>query len=239
MRAFFLWEKPAEDRARISPISGEEFVVFTGCDFVEGCSRMRSLFEYLDLWEPVSKGFSEDESRGGDLKEIKKGDAKALFLIQQSVSDSIYPRISEASTSREAWEILKEGFRGENSAMMAKLQTRGRGCETLSMKPEESVQDYTDRVSTLITQMRSYGENIPERNVVEKILRSLPPKFDYVVTAIEESRDLSTCTQDQLLGSLLAREDRASKSSGESSERRVDTTYTWGHEFRRVRSYQH
>ena len=47
----------------------------------------------------------------------------------------------------------------------------------------------------LAKEMRNYGEDISERKVVEKILRSLPPKFNYVVAAIEESKDLSTYTQ--------------------------------------------
>ena len=35
----------------------------------------------------------------------------------------------------------------------------------------------------------------------EKILKSLPPKFNFVVAAIEESKYLSTYTQTELTGS--------------------------------------
>ncbi|KAL6324297.1 hypothetical protein AAG906_007415 [Vitis piasezkii] len=37
--------------------------------------------------------------------------------------------------------------------------------------------------------MRSYGEDILDQTVVAKVLRSLTPKFDHVVAAIEESKD--------------------------------------------------
>ena len=66
------------------------------------------------------------------------------------------------------------------------------------MKGDETIQDYFSRVSILVKEMRSYGEDISERKVVEKILRSLPPKFNYVVSAIEESY-----TQNELMGSLM------------------------------------
>ncbi|PNX58278.1 hypothetical protein L195_g059112, partial [Trifolium pratense] len=44
--------------------------------------------------------------------------------------------------------------------------------------------------------------------VVEKILRSMTSKFDYVVCSIEESRDVTAMSIDELQSSLLVHEGR-------------------------------
>ena len=59
-----------------------------------------------------------------------------------------------------------------------------------------------------VNQMGRYGDNIEEVRVVEKILHSLSPKFDFMVCVIEESKDLDFMTLEQLEGSLQAQEDK-------------------------------
>jgi hypothetical protein len=52
------------------------------------------------------------------------------------------------------------------------------------------------------------GEAIPDQRIVEKVLISLPNKFEMVVTTIIESKDLSIFSIDELMGSLLSHETR-------------------------------
>eukprot|EP00253_Pinus_taeda_P011289 PITA_11289 len=59
------------------------------------------------------------------------------------------------------------------------------------MKESDTIDSFFTQVIGLITQIRSHGEILEERRIVEKILRSLPSKFEAVVVAIEETKDLS------------------------------------------------
>lgn len=70
------------------------------------------------------------------------------------------------------------------------------------------VNDYVTRVTRLVNQMKSCGEAVSEQNIVSKVLRSLTPRFDNIVVAIEESKDLKTMTKDELQSSLEAHEQR-------------------------------
>ena len=58
--------------------------------------------------------------------------------------------------------------------------------------------------------MKANGENKGDIAVVKKILRSMTPKFDYVVCSIEESKDINTLTIDELQSNLLLHEQQMS-----------------------------
>ena len=58
--------------------------------------------------------------------------------------------------------------------------------------------------------MKLNGENIGDVKVVEKILRSMTPKFDYIVCSIEKSKNTTILTIDELQSSLHAHEQRMS-----------------------------
>ena len=56
--------------------------------------------------------------------------------------------------------------------------------------------------------MVTLGEPMTQENVIQKVLRSLTPRWNIVVIAIEESKNLATTMYDELVGSLISHEDR-------------------------------
>ena len=152
---------------------------------------MKTLFKSQDLWDLVENGYSEPDDDEARLKENKKKDSKALFFIQQAIQENICSRIIGATTSKEAWRILQKEFQGDAKVIAVKLQSLRQDFETSVMKTDESVQDFLSRVSVIVSKMRSFGEQCSDQTVVSKILRTLTPKFDHVVAAIEESKDLA------------------------------------------------
>ena len=65
----------------------------------------------------------------------------------------------------------------------------------------------------LLHQLKSHGEAIEDQRFVEKILRSLPPRFESLVVTLEENKDMSMFTIDELQASLINHEHRINRTN--------------------------
>ena len=74
------------------------------------------------------------------------------------------------------------------------------------------------KVAAVLNQVRSYGDTIEDKKVIEKILRNLPPSLDHIVVVIEESKDLSKLSFYELMASLEIHEHRRNKLSNKEVE---------------------
>ena len=66
--------------------------------------------------------------------------------------------------------------------------------------------DYIDKVMSLASTMRMHGDSIMDVAVVENILQSLTPKFDYIICSIEEANNVKDMQINELQSSLLVHE---------------------------------
>ncbi|XP_030443566.1 uncharacterized protein LOC115665889 [Syzygium oleosum] len=76
------------------------------------------------------------------------------------------------------------------------------------MKTGKSVTDYLSRTMMIANKMRIHGEKMDDITIIKKILRSMTPKFNFVVCSIEESKDIDELSIDELQSSLLVHEQK-------------------------------
>ena len=56
------------------------------------------------------------------------------------------------------------------------------------MNESKSIQDYYTKVTKILNKMKVVGEKVSDSKIAEKIFLSLPPKFDGMVSIIEETK---------------------------------------------------
>ncbi|GJX72511.1 hypothetical protein Tco_0309682 [Tanacetum coccineum] len=78
---------------------------------------------------------------------------------------------------------------------------------------EESIDNAFAKFNTIITSLKALDEGFSSKNCVRKFLRALHPKWRAKVTAIEESKNLTTLSLDELIGNLKVYEEVIKKDS--------------------------
>ncbi|GAU42828.1 hypothetical protein TSUD_185870 [Trifolium subterraneum] len=154
-----------------------------------------------DRWSAVMKSLFEE-----CIQRIQEERLQALFYIQQNVDAHHFEKISKATTSKEAWDILESYHDGGEKVKHVKLQAFRKRYETMQMEEDQKVSDYFSKLLEIVHQMQTCGENVTDQMVVEKALRSLSPIFHYIVVAIQEAKDIRTMKPEQLQSSLEAHE---------------------------------
>ena len=179
---------------------------------------MTAILGAHDVWEIVEKGFVVPENEGNlsqtqkdSLRDFQKRDKKALYLIYQGLDEDIFEKVAEAMSSKEAWEKLRTSYKAVDQVKKVRLQTLRGEFKALQMKEGELVSDYFSRVLTVTNNLKRNGEKLNDVRIMEKVLISLVPKFEHIVTVIEETKDLEAMTIEQLLGSLQAYEEKKKK----------------------------
>ena len=176
---------------------------------------MENLLRAKGLWGLVADGYNEIATgvdatavQLRDQEDLKMKDHQVKHFLFQAIDRTVFEQILDRSTSKIIWDSMKKKFGGNERVKRSLLNTLRREFEVLSMKMDETIDDYFRRVMVVSNKMRSNGEAMPDSKIVEKILRTLTDKFTYVVVSIEESKDTRDMSIDKLQSSLSVHEQK-------------------------------
>ncbi|KAK0579919.1 hypothetical protein LWI29_033466 [Acer saccharum] len=191
----------------IPQFAGENYQIWT--------VKMKSYLKAFGLWEYIGEDKQVPPLRANPTiaqmkqhEEEKMKKDKAVTCLHSALIDSVFTGIMHLESAKSIWEELKSRFEGSERAKSVKLLTLKREFENLKMKDSETVKDYSSKLSDLVNPMRLYGDVVEDYKVVEKMLISLPKKFEAKVAAIEESCDLKKITISEMVSKLQAQEQR-------------------------------
>ncbi|GJU09123.1 retrovirus-related pol polyprotein from transposon TNT 1-94 [Tanacetum coccineum] len=141
--------------------------------------------KYLDLWHMILNGDFPPVARNKETQGLE-----TVSFEQQN--DDLKKKLAK---NNEAKMVLY-------NALPKKEYERIFMCKTA----KDLWQSFFARFNTIITSLKALDEGFSSKNYVRKFLRALHPKWRAKVTAIEESKDLSSLALDELIGNLKVHE---------------------------------
>lgn len=199
-------------------------------DYDHWSMLMENLLRSKEYWTVVESGFSKPDGdevltaqQKKTLEEMQLKDLKAKNYLFQSLDRTILKTITQKETSKQLWDSMKMKCQGNARVQRAQLNRLRRDFEILAMTQGESIKDYFCRVMVIANDMRNFGEEMTDVKIVEKILRTLTEKWNYIVCSIEEAKDIDSLSVDALQSSLLVHEQKFRKEGDEEQALVVST----------------
>ncbi|XP_022927156.1 uncharacterized protein LOC111434088 [Cucurbita moschata] len=191
--------------------------IFDGDNYQMWAVRMETYLEALDLWEVIEEDYEVPPLPANPTvaqiklqKEKKTRKSKAKACLFAAVSQMIFMRIMSLKTAKKIWDYLKAEYEGDERIRGMKALNLIRDFELQKMKESESVKEYSDRLLSIANNVRLLGSVLNDSRIVEKLLVTLPEKFEATITTLENTKDLSKISLTELLNALQAQEQRRS-----------------------------
>nr|GEZ48820.1 DUF4219 domain-containing protein/UBN2 domain-containing protein [Tanacetum cinerariifolium] len=105
-------------------------------------------------------------------------------------------------TTKEIWDTLLITHQGNSQVKDNKIDLLVQQYEQFTIPKEESIDNGFARFNTIINSLKAPDEGFSSKNYVRKFLRALHPKWRAKVTAVEESKDLTSLSLDELIRNL-------------------------------------
>ncbi|GJT84985.1 zf-CCHC domain-containing protein [Tanacetum coccineum] len=171
----------------------------------------------LDLWHVITNGDFQPiqqnpetkldevipfEKQSDDLKKRLAKNNEVKMVIYNALPRKEYERIFMCNTAKEIWKTLLITHQGNSQVKDNKIDLLVQQYEQFVIFEDESIDSAFARFNTIITSLKALDEGYSSKNYVRKFLRALHPKWRAKVTAIEESKDLTSLSLDELIGNL-------------------------------------
>ncbi|GKC28362.1 retrovirus-related pol polyprotein from transposon TNT 1-94, partial [Tanacetum coccineum] len=128
------------------------------------------------------------------------------MVIYNALPRKEYERIFMCNTAKEIWKTLLITHQGNNQVKDNKIDLLVQQYKQFIISEDETIDSAFARFNTIITSLKALDEGYFSKNYVRKFLRALHPKWRAKVTVIEESKDLTSLSLDELIRNLKVHE---------------------------------
>lgn len=91
-------------------------------------------------------------------------------------------------TEKEIWEFVKAEYEGSGRIKGMQVLNLVREFEMQRTKESETIRDYSDKLLGIVNTVRLLRTDFSESRIVQKILVTIPEKFEATVSSLEKLR---------------------------------------------------
>ncbi|XP_031277069.1 uncharacterized protein LOC116135494 [Pistacia vera] len=189
--------------------------VFNGEHYHIWAVKMKAFFRGQGLWQYVEENRQPPLlGQNPTLNQMRLHEEetakapRALSHIHAAVTDLVFTRIMAYETPKKAWDKLREEYMGSTTTRNMQVLNLRREFEMQRIQESEKVKDYVDRLMGVVNKIRLLGVELTNMRVVEKVLVSLPERFESKISSLEDSRDMGQVTLTELVHALHTQEQR-------------------------------
>jgi hypothetical protein len=147
----------------------------------------------------------EEDYIEADYKKAEKN-SKAISLLQNGMVATEFDRFSTCSSAKEIWDGLELAYEGTTVVKKQRIDFLIRKYELFAMEQNESLDSMSTRFSSIVNELKNLGRTFNSEEIARKILRSLSKRWRPKVLVMEECRDLTLLSYQELIGALMAHE---------------------------------
>ena len=156
-----------------------------------------------------------------DEKEIREFqlNSRAIYILVCALDKNEYNRICQCKTAKKVWRILEITHEGTIQVKDSKVRILDNYYEMFKMKPYESIVEMFTRFTNIVNGLEGMGKRVSEEDKVSKILRCLPPKWNFKMEVIEKTKNLKELPLEELIGSSMTYEMKIARLEKEMQEK--------------------
>jgi hypothetical protein len=188
-------------------MAGIVFPMLTCTNYTNWSLTMCVNLQAASLWEAIQYGAPD-----------YRDDKTALAALLHAVPVEMQASIAVKESAHDAWETIRRLWVGADRVREANVEQLCQEFVKIKFKQGETVEEFNLHITALANELRVLGDNITDKEVVKKMLHSVPDNLEQVAISMETLLDLNSLSIEEAVGHLRAVEQRKKNVTSPSAD---------------------
>jgi hypothetical protein len=139
-----------------------------------------------EVWKVTETKFEVANTEAPTLMEEKKLHCNdiAIIVLYEALDDKTFEQVKNIKIAHDAWAKFEETYEGTEGTKTAKAYILQENFSSFKMQEDESVLKIFYRLQVIVNELKALGEEVKDNQFSMKFLRSLPKRFDILITVL-------------------------------------------------------